>query len=494
VIEEERWIETDVPARLDRLPWSGWHTLVVVSLGITWLLDGLEGNLAGALAGVLKRPDTLGLSDAQLGLAGSIYLFGSVVGALVFGYATDRLGRKRLFSITLMLYLVATAATAFSWSFASFAFFRALTGAGIGGEYAAINSAVDELIPGRVRGHVDLTINASFWIGASLGSGASLVLLNTGWISPVYAWRLAFGLGAAIGAGVLVLRRHVPESPRWLMVHGDPADAERIVAEVERKVAGDAARPLPPAETIRLRCRKRVPLGEIWQAMAHQHRSRSLLGFTLMVTQAFFYNAVLFTYGLVLLRYYQVPAEHLGLYLLPLALGNFLGPLCLGRLFDTVGRRRMIAGTYILSGILLAVTSWLFRQGLLSSFTQALSWSAIFFVASSAASSAYLTVSEIFPLEIRALAIALFYTCGTFVGGVFGPALFGYLVGTGSRELLFRGYLAGAAAMILGGVVEAWIGVDAEGRSLESIASPLASRSPSAGTGQSGPDRSAPNR
>ena len=472
----ERWIETDVPARLDRLPWSGWHTLVVAALGITWLLDGLESNLAGALAGVLKRPDTLGLTDAQIGLGGSIYLLGSVAGALVFGYATDRLGRKRLFSVTLFLYLMATAATAFSWSFASFSVFRALTGAGIGGEYAAINSAVDELIPSRVRGHVDLGINASFWIGAALGSGASVLLLDTAWIPPAIAWRFAFGLGAAIGAVVLVLRRHVPESPRWLMVHGDPAEAERIVGDVERAVAGDPAR-LPPAEgTIRLRCRTRVPWREIWQAMVHEHRRRSVLGFVLMVTQAFFYNAVLFTYGLVLLRYYQVPAEHLGLYIVPLALGNFVGPLLIGRLFDTVGRRPMIAGTYILPGVLLALTAWLFQRDLLTAHTQALCWSVIFFVASAAASSAYLTVSEIFPLEIRALAIALFYTCGTFVGGVLGPALFGALVGTGNRAWLAAGYLAAAAAMIVGGVVEAFIGVDAERKPLEAIAGPLAAR------------------
>ena len=472
---EARWIETDVPARLDRLPWSRWHVLVVVALGITWLLDGLESNLAGTLAGVLKRPDTLGLTDAQIGLSGSVYLLGSVAGALGFGYATDRLGRKKLFSITLMLYLTATAATAFSWNFASFSLFRALTGAGIGGEYAAINSAVDELIPGRVRGHVDLGINSSFWLGAALGAGASVLLLNTSWISPTYSWRFAFGLGAAIGAAVLVLRRHVPESPRWLMVHGDAADAERIVADVERAIAPDPSQ-LPPAiGKLRLRCRTRVPFREIWHAMVHRQRRHSVLGFVLMVTQAFFYNAVLFTYGLVLLRYYHVRAEHLGLYLVPLALGNFLGPVLMGRLFDTIGRRRMIAGTYILSGLLLAITSWMFERALLTTFTQALSWSVIFFVASSAASSAYLTVSEIFPLEIRAFAIALFYTCGTFVGGVLGPALFGYLVGTGDRSLLARGYLAGAAAMVIGGLVEAFIGVDAERKPLESIAPPLGS-------------------
>lgn len=471
-----RSFTTNVPARLDRLPWSRWHTLVVTALGVTWLLDGLEGNLAGSLAGALKRPDTLNMTDADVGLSGSLYLLGSVLGALVFGYATDRLGRKKLFSVTLLLYLSATAATAFSWSFGSYTLFRALTGAGIGGEYAAINSAVDELIPGRVRGHVDLFVNATFWIGAALGSAASIVLLDTRVLPAAVSWRFAFGLGAVIGAGVLVMRRHVPESPRWLMVHGKKKEAEAIVGEIERHVDGGLAL-LPEAkEVIKITPHRKTTFAEIWRAMAFEHRSRSVLGFTLMVTQAFFYNAVLFTYGLVLMRYYGVAGEKLGLYLVPLALGNFFGPLVLGRFFDTVGRRIMIAGTYILSGVLFAITSWLFRAGALTLTTQAIAWSVVFFVASSAASSAYLTVSEIFPLEIRALAIALFYTCGTFAGGVAGPALFGYLVGTGSRELLFRGYLAGAAAMVIGGLAAAFLGVDAEGKSLESIAAPLRSR------------------
>jgi MFS family permease len=469
-------LTTDIPARLDRLPWSRWHVLVVTALGVTWLLDGLEGNLSGALSGILKRPDTLALTDADLGLAGSIYLLGSVTGALVFGYATDRLGRKRLFSVTLLLYLLATAATAFSWNFASFAIFRALTGAGIGGEYAAINSAIDELIPGRVRGHVDLFVNATFWIGAALGSGASLLLLDTTALSPSLSWRFAFGIGAVIGVGVLFMRHHVPESPRWLLLHGRDAEAERIVEGVERRIAVGPAKLPRTTEVLRITRHGGTTLADVWHAMIHQHRSRSILGFTLMVTQAFFYNAVLFTYGLVLLRYYDVRAERLGVYLVPLALGNFLGPPLLGRLFDTVGRRKMIAITYIASGVLFAVTSWLFRIGALTLFTQAVAWSVVFFIASSAASSAYLTVSEIFPLEIRALAISLFFTCGTLAGGVGGPALFGYLVGTGSRELLFRGYLAGALAMIVGGVVEVFLGVDAEGKSLESIAPPLGSR------------------
>jgi MFS family permease len=472
----KEFVSTDIPARLDRLPWTRWHTMVVIALGITWLLDGLEGNLAGALAGILKRSDTLGMTDSQIGLGSTIYLLGAVAGAVGFGYATDRLGRKRLFSITLLLYLSATAATAFSWNFASFTFFRALTGAGIGGEYAAINSAVDELIPARVRGHVDLLINSTFWIGAALGSGVSLILLKPGVFPVNLGWRLAFGIGASIGCGILFMRRHVPESPRWLLLHNGKDEADKIVHEIEEKAVEDPKSLPAPEGSLRLRVRQQTPWREIWQAMVYDHRRRSILGFCLMVTQAFFYTAITFTYGLVLLRYYKVPAEKLGLYLVPLAIGNLCGPLLMGRLFDTVGRKKMIAGTYILSGFLLAIASWLFVRGMLTVATQTLAWAIVFFVASSAASSAYLTVSEIFPLEIRAFAIAIFYACGTFAGGAFGPALYGYLVGTGSRTMLFWGYMAGAVVMVLGGLSEVWLGVDAEGKSLESIAAPLASR------------------
>ena len=399
------FVTTDIPARLDRLPWSGWHTMVVVALGITWLLDGLEGNLAGALAGILKLPQTLGLTDAQIGLGSTIYLLGAVLGAVVFGYATDRLGRKKLFSITLVLYLSATAATAFSWNFASFTFFRALTGASIGGEYSAINSAVDELIPARVRGHVDLLINSTFWIGAALGSGASLLILRPGLFPVDTGWRFAFGIGATMGLGVLFMRRHVPESPRRLLIHRGTEEAETIVREIESKVVDNPDRLPAPEGTLRLKTQSHTTFRQIWQAMAHEHRKRSILGFSLMVTQAFFY---LFTYGLVLRRYYKVPAPKLGLYLVPLAIGNLFGPILMGRLFDTAGRRKMIAGTYILSGVLLAISSWFFLHGMLTVTTQTVSWAAVFFVASSAASSAYLTVSEVFPLEIRALAIAIF--------------------------------------------------------------------------------------
>jgi MFS family permease len=466
-------VTSDVPFRLDRLPWSRWHWLVVIALGITWLLDGLEVTLSGSLVGILKDPRTLGLTDTQIGFTGTAYLIGAVVGALVFGYATDRLGRRKLFFLTLVLYLSATAATAFSWGFGSFAVFRALTGCGIGGEYAAINSAVDELIPARVRGHVNLVINSTFWIGAAVGAGAAILLMHLHGIPPTLSWRFAFGTGAVLGLGVLFMRRHVPESPRWLLTRGRKDEAEQVVAEIEQQVERECG-PLPAAEgTIRLRVRHSTPWREIRDAMLRQYRERSLLGFTLMVAQAFFYNAVLFTYGLILLRFYGVSSTALGFYLLPLALGNFMGPLVLGRLFDSVGRRPMIALTYATSGVLLAITSWLFARGMLTATTQALAWSVIFFIASSAASSAYLTVSEIFPLEIRALAIAVFYACGTLAGGVGGPALFGYLTETGERMNLFWGYIAASVLMVVAAGVEWRLGVAAERKPLESITAPL---------------------
>jgi MFS family permease len=466
-------IETDVPARMDRLPFSRWHWLVVIGLGITWLLDGLEVTLAGSLAGILQDRRALGLTTSQVGVSATAYLIGAVVGALGFGHATDRLGRKKLFTATLLLYVSATAATAFSWSFASYFAFRALTGAGIGGEYAAINSAIDELIPARVRGHVDLGINATFWIGAALGAAASIVLLDSAMLPPALGWRFAFGIGALLGLGILALRHFVPESPRWLIIHGHGDEAERIVRDIEHKVAAHSG-PLPRAEgTLRLRVRRRTPWREIAHAMMKQHRTRSLLGLSLMVAQAFFFNGVFFTYGLVLIHFYAVSPVRIGWYLFPLALGNFIGPLVLGKLFDSVGRKPMIVITYALSGVLLFVTALLFAAGVLTAFTQALCWTVIFFVASSAASSAYLTVSEVFPLEIRALAIAIFYAVGTLVGGVAAPALFGVLIGSGERHHVMWGYLLAAALMLLAAGVEAAVGVKAERRSLESIAAPL---------------------
>jgi MFS family permease len=377
-----------------------------------------------------------------------------------------------LFFVTVAVYLAATAATAFSWSFASYAFFRALTGAGIGGEYAAINSAIDELIPARVRGRVDLMINGSYWVGAAMGSAATVVLLNPNYFPVWLGWRLAFGIGAALGLVVIFFRRWIPESPRWLLIHGRPAEAEQILDEVERAVPAHALIPHDTPAT-RVRTRTHTPWAEIWHTIVHEHRRRSVLGFVLMLTQAFFYNAIFFTYGLVLMRFYDVPAQSVGGYLLPFALGNVLGPIVLGHLFDTVGRRKMIAATYAIAGLLLAITGWLFHAGMLTAQTQTIAWMVIFFVASAAASSAYLTISEIFPLEIRALAIAIFYAFGTLAGGVGAPILFGWIVGTGSRTALLIGYLVGAALMIIGAIVEAFLGVDAERKSLEDVATPL---------------------
>jgi MFS family permease len=468
-------IETDVPGRLDRLPWSRWHVMVVVALGVTWILDGLEVTLAGSLGGVLQEPGTLGLTATEVGASATAYLLGAVLGALGFGYGTDLWGRKRLFYVTLIVYLTGTALSGCAWSFASYFAFRFITGAGIGGEYAAINSAIDELIPARFRGRVDLAVNSSFWVGAALGSGAVYVLLDPRFLPVGVGWRLVFGCGAVLGLGILALRRFVPESPRWLMLHGHEAQAQRTVGEIERTIAARQG-PLPDVTDppVRLHPRRRTPWREIWRAMTRQYRSRSVLGLVLMATQAFFYNAIFFSFALVLTRFYGVPASSVSLCLLPIAAGNALGPWVLGPLFDTVGRKRMIALTYGLSGLLLAVTAVLFRAGMLTLTTQILAWMATFFIASCAASSAYLTVSEIFPLEIRALAIAVFFASGTLVGGAGAPLLFGWLIGTGSRPVLFWGYLLGALLMLAGAGTELGLGVAAERQSLEKLAAPLA--------------------
>src|SRR5205809_3457093 len=362
-------IESYVPARLDRMPWSSWHWLIVVSLGATWILDGLEVTLAGAVGGILTRHETLGLTDTQVGASATWYLSGAVIGALLFGYGTDRFGRKKLFFITVAVYLIGTALSAFSWNFESYAVVRALTGAGIGGEYAAINSAIDELIPARVRGRVDLIINGSYWIGAAVGAVATLVLLDPRHVPVWLGWRFAFGIGATLGLIVIFFRRWIPESPRWLLIHGRPNEAERILDEVEQSMAADALLPHDAPPT-RVRTRTHTPWREIWNTIVHEHRRRSLLGFVLMLTQAFFYNAIFFTYGLVLMRFYDVPAQNVGGYLLPFALGNVLGPIVLGHLFDTIGRKKMITATYAIAGLLLAASGWLFHAGMLTAQTQ----------------------------------------------------------------------------------------------------------------------------
>ncbi len=466
----EAVIETDIPGRLDRLRWGRFHTLVVLVLGITWVLDGLEVTLAGSVSGALKSSPRLHLSDIEIGMAGSAYLAGAVVGALTFGWLADRWGRRRLFSITLGLYLAATALTAFSTGFGSFALFRALTGAGIGGEYAAINSAIQELIPARYRGHTDLLINGSFWIGAALGAGGAVLLLSPGLLPPDMGWRAAFGIGAMLGLIILYLRRFVPESPRWLMTHGQVPEGERVVAYIEQRSAphSDAG----PVERISLVYR-RIGLLDVVRTLFATYRRRSVYALVLMTSQAFFYNAIFFTYALVLGRFFGVPDERIGLFILPFAAGNFLGPLLLGRLFDVIGRRPMIAFTYAASGLLLAATAVLFLNGQLTAVGQTVAWSIVFFFASAAASSAYLTVGESFPLEVRALTIAVFYTLGTALGGIVGPWLFGALIGSGDRRAVAEGYALGAILMLLAAAVTLRLGVAAERRALEDVASPL---------------------
>jgi MFS family permease len=464
---------TDIPARLDALPFARFHLLVIVALGITWILDGLEVTLAGALAGELTQRTSLGLSSAQVGLAGSCYLCGAVVGAFFFGWLTDRLGRKKLFSITLAVYLAATAATGLSWDAASFALFRFLTGAGIGGEYAAINSTIQELIPARLRGYTDLLINGSFWIGAAVGAAGSIVLLDPRLIDPALGWRLAFLVGTAIGLVIIVLRHWVPESPRWLMIHGFGEEAETVVAGIEARVAHGSVLPARAQPRVRLRMRGHTPLAEVARVLLRTCRRRTLVGLSLMAAQAFCYNAIFFTYALILTTFYGTPADRIGWYILPFAAGNVLGPLVLGRLFDTIGRKIMIAATYGASGLLLAGVGFLFSRGVLSAPMLTAAWMVVFFFASAAASSAYLTVSEIFPLEIRAIAIAFFYAVGTGVGGAVGPLLLGLLIGTGSRGSVAVGYFIGALLMVGAAAVEARWGIAAERKPLEQVSRPL---------------------
>ncbi|HEY5797850.1 MAG TPA: MFS transporter [Bosea sp. (in: a-proteobacteria)] len=465
-------VATDVPARLDRLPWSRFHTLVVVALGITWILDGLEVTLAGSVSGALKESPALRFTNTEVGMAGAAYIAGAVLGALFFGWLTDRLGRKKLFTITVLVYLAATAATAFSWNFWSFIAFRFLTGMGIGGEYTAINSTIQELVPARVRGWVDLVINGSFWVGAALGAIGAIVLLNPAVIDPEIGWRLAFFIGSALGLVILILRQFIPESPRWLISHGRADEAVAIVASIEARagVTWSAEEKLPLTH---LRPRRATPLGEVFNVLFVVHRQRALVGLALMVSQAFFYNAIFFTYALILTDFYQIPSQAIGWFILPFAAGNFLGPLILGRFFDTVGRRTMIAATYALSGLLLTGTGYLFWRDLLTAQQLTLCWSVVFFFASAAASSAYLTVSETFPVEMRALAIAAFYAVGTGAGGVAGPWLFGILIDTGSRGSVFAGYLFGAVLMLAAALIAARYAVRAERKPLESVARPL---------------------
>ena len=477
-------IKTNVPARLDRLPWARWHWLVVIGLGTVWILDGLEVTIVGSMSDALK-PDGpgLGMSSSDIGLAGAIYVAGACVGALFFGQLTDRFGRKKLFLITLGVYTVATVLTAFSmnpmWYFAC----RFLTGTGIGGEYAAINSAIDELIPAKYRGRVDIAINGSFWVGAAGGSLLTIPLLDPKVLDPSVGWRLAFGLGAILAIGILFVRRQVPESPRWLFIHGKEEESEKIVRDIEDTVEEETGRTLPSvSETLTIRQRKTIPLPLIAKTVFTLYPKRTVLCFSLFVGQAFLYNAFFFTYGDTLSTFMDV--KQAGYYIAVFAASNFLGAILLSPLFDTIGRVKMIAGTYILSGVLLAIAGTML--GDLNAVTLTLFGAVIFFFASAGASAAYLTASEVFPMETRALCIAFFYAIGTAVGGIAGPLLFGRLIDAASADKditqIAIGYFIGAVLMIAGGVIEIFLGVKAEGQTLENIAKPLTAEDADSGS------------
>ncbi|MER6836841.1 MFS transporter [Streptomyces cellulosae] len=476
-----RTVTTRIPARLDRLPWSRWHWSVVIGLGTVWILDGMEVTVVGNIAARLSEPGSgLPITSGQVtGISAALYVTGACLGALFWGRLTDIYGRKKLFLITLAVYLGATAMTALSFDTWWFFLFRFLTGFGIGGEYAAINSAIDELIPAQYRGRVDLLINGSYWLGAVAGALLSIVALDTSIFPADVGWRLTFALGAVLSLAILLVRRHVPESPRWLLIHGRHEEAERIVAGIEKRVTADGGRELPPAEDeMTIHQRSRTTFTEIARTVFARYRRRSTLGFALFIGQAFLYNAITFGFGAILTQFFDVPSGHTGYYFAVIAAGNFLGPLLLGRLFDTVGRRIMISGTYVLSGALLFGTAWLFDRGSLTAATMTACWCVVLFFASAGASSAYLTVSEIFPMETRAMSIAFFYAIGTAAGGISGPLLFAELTNTGKVGDTVLAFQIGAGLMVAAGVVAALLAVNAERRSLEDIATPLSVAEP----------------
>jgi len=469
-------ITTSVPSRLDRLPWSRWHWMIVIGLGTVWILDGLEVTIVGNIASRLSESGSgLDITSSQItGLAAALYVAGACVGALVFGWLTDRFGRRKLFMVTLVVYLAATALTALSFSSWWFFTFRFLTGFGIGGEYAAINSAIDELIPSKYRGRVDLIINGSYWIGAIGGSLLSIVALDTSIFAKDVGWRLTFALGVVLGLVILLVRRHVPESPRWQFIHGQGEEAEALVSDVERQVEEEKGEQLPPPRSeITIHQRKSVGFGVIARTVFGRYPRRATLGLALFIGQAFLYNAITFGFGAILTTFFDVPSGSTGYYFAVIAAGNFLGPLLLGKLFDTVGRRIMISSTYILSGLLLFGTAWLFDNGSLSAKTLTACWCVVLFFASAGASSAYLTVSEIFPMETRAMAIAFFYAIGTAAGGITGPLVFADLTKSGHVGDTVLAFQIGASLMCAAGLVAAFLAVKAEGRSLEDIATPL---------------------
>jgi MFS family permease len=466
-------ITTKVPARLDRLPWSRWHWMIIIGLGTVWILDGLEVTIVGNISGQLAMPGSgIHITQSQVtGLGAAMYIAGACAGALFFGWLTDRFGRKKLFMITLGVYLLATAMTALSFAPWWFFLFRFLTGFGIGGEYAAINSAIDELIPSRHRGTIDIIINGTYWAGAAIGAVVTVPVTSD--LPVELGWRLCFGLGVVLGLVVLLVRRNVPESPRWMFIHGHADGAEKLAGEIEERVERETGTRLDePDEEITIRQRKVIGFGTIARTMFTLYPKRTFLGLSLFVGQAFLYNAITFGYAQILATFFHVTKDP-GYYFAVIAVGNLIGPLVLGRLFDSVGRKPLIAGTYILSGVLLLVTAYLFSQHLLTAVTMTACWSVVLLVASAGTSGAYLTVSEVFPMETRALAIAFFYAIGTGVGGIIGPLLFSKLVGTGKVPDTVIAFSIGAGLMIAAGLVEVVFGVKAERQSLESIARPL---------------------
>jgi MFS family permease len=469
-------ISTQVPARLDRLPWSRFHWRVVIGLGGVWILDGLEVTMVGNVSSRLtEKGSGLGLTPADIGVAAAFYIAGACLGALFFGHLTDRFGRRNLFMLTLAVYLTATVATAFAFAPWYFFIARFFTGSGIGGEYAAINSAIDELIPARVRGRVDLVINGTFWLGSAAGAAGALVLLDTSNFPANIGWRLAFGIGAIFGIFVLIVRRNIPESPRWLFIHGRDQEAERIVGEIEGDVQRQTGQPLPEpqGQPLKVRQRQTISFLEIAKVAFTLYPRRAILGVALFIGQAFLYNGVTFNLGTLLTGFYGVDAGKVPLFYILWALSNFFGPLVLGRFFDTVGRRPMITLSYVGSSLVAVVLAVLFvtRVGGVWTFIAVLA--ATFFLASAGASAAYLTVSEIFPMETRALAIAFFYAVGTGIGGISGPLIFGQLIESEERGQVVWSFLIGAAVMAAAGLVELWLGVAAEQRPLEELALPL---------------------
>jgi MFS family permease len=465
-----------VPARMDRLPWTRFHWLVIIGLGVSWILDGLEIQIASTVGTVLTDRHTLHITTGDVGTLGSVYLFGEVVGALVFGRITDAIGRKKMFVVCLGLYLVASGLGGFSFNLWSLLVCRFLAGMGIGGEYTAINSAIDELIPSYYRGRVDIAVNGTYWAGAMIGALSSIFLLNPNLVPVNIGWRIGFFIGPVAGLIIIYLRRTIPESPRWLMTHGREEEAERIVDEIEERVRREGVHldPVPESQALEVHPTGSVSYIQIAKTMLGQYPSRSFLGFSMMVTQAFLYNAIFFTYALVLQHFYKIPPDQIGYYFFPFAAGNLAGPLLLGHLFDTIGRRKMILFTYAGSGLLLALSAIMFSAGMLNAVTQTAFWCVIFFFASAGASSAYLTVSEIFPLELRGQAISFFFAISQLAGGVAAPRLFADLIGSGhSRGPLTIGYFVGAAIMIAGGIIAWYFGVNAERQSLENIATPL---------------------